>query len=119
MDEETFQRFFQMLPQRTIRRMTVLHYFLAASGEVHCLDLNLRGASLEEVDRAAVAWITAARDSDILPAAPEADWRNYAKYFRRGPQRAQFFWKHYNLFLGGRRSVEVIVEKEGVQCRTR
>jgi hypothetical protein len=114
MNENHFRRFWLMLAQRTPRSLKALHYLVhEATGETLCLDLNIRGASIEHVHAAAAAWLDAAPEDAILPHAPAADWRRLEAQGdpRNGVTSAIFSWKRGHVRARGR-FIQVAIERE-------
>lgn len=88
------EHFYHILPYRTLAVTRALHYLVTDEG-VLCLDLNVNGDSLEEVDRQVKAWIAGHDGDAILPAAPRSDWERYAAL--HPPIRSKATWKRYEL----------------------
>lgn len=102
--EEVFQTFYAMLSIRTLRKLDSFHYLYREDlGRFVCLDLNLEDSTLEGLNAKVSNWVTNHGPNDLLPCAPEEDWRKLSEVSdprNHLGSRAIFVWKKFNLKAG-------------------
>lgn len=77
MNDFSFEMFKKFLETRTLTRLRSFHFL--KDGEIYrCLDLSLESPDLEHLKNLVIQWVESHEVTEILPAAPESEWRKLA-----------------------------------------